>query len=171
MDKRKLLMKLPKEKLVELLHITGKDFWNVQGNWIYWVENNYGLKRVGEADAVVFAEIARVETYRIKKLFNLGNDVSALIRSLELVTYTGGFIEPEFREVSDKHFTLYISRCGQDLRKAQGHSELPCKEAGLACFINQAKIINPKFKASCKFCPPDKHPKDYWCAWIVYLQE
>lgn len=170
-DKRELLRKLPKEKLVELVYIAGKDFWNVQGNWIYWVENNYGLNAVGKADAVVFAEIARVETYRVKELFNLGNDVPALMRSLELVTYTGGLIEPEFREVGDKHLSLYIPRCGQDLRKVQGHPELPCKEAGLACFTNQARVINPKFKVSCIFCPPDKHPEDVWCAWMFELED
>jgi hypothetical protein len=94
-----------------------------------------------------------------------------LIRSLELVTYTGGVIEPEFSEVTDKGFILQIPKCGQDRRKAEGRPELPCKKAGIACFENQASVINPKFKMTCVYCPPDKHPKDYWCKWRFDLED
>ncbi len=170
MDKRAVLENLSKDELIDLLHVSGKDFWNVQGNWIYWVENTYGLDKAGEADEAIFGPVAMAQTHRVKKLFNLGDDVQALLKSLELVTYTYGAIQPEFRDVDDKGLTLYITKCGQDIRKTHGRDELPCKKAGLACFINHAQVINPRFKTSCLFCPPDEHPNDAWCAWRFDLE-
>jgi len=32
-----------------------------------------------------------------------------------------------------------------------------------------AREINPRFKARCLKCPPDPHPKEYWCSWEFYL--
>ena len=60
------LMKLAKEKLVDLTQIVGKDFWVVQGNWVYWVENGYGLNVVAgseRAPPLALKQKAKIERY------------------------------------------------------------------------------------------------------------
>ena len=33
------------------------------------------------------------------------------------------------------------------------------------------KIIDPRIKTNCICCPPDPHPKEYYCAWEFILEE
>ncbi len=171
MEKKEILRQLSKEELIDLVEIAGNDFWGCQGNWIYYIENEHGLEEAAKADEKIFPRIAKAQAQEVKELFDLGDDIQSLKRSLELCTYSGGFLEAQFLEVTDNRLKIQINKCGQDIRLEQGREVLPCKPAGLGCFKSHANVINPNINVNCVFCPPDEHPDDAWCEWEFELEE
>ena len=57
----------------------------------------------------------------------------------------------------------------QEARQRQNLPDFPCKPVGLVEYSNFAKIIDPRIITRCIACPPDKHPKDFWCAWEFFI--
>jgi hypothetical protein len=72
------------------------------------------------------------------------------------------------KEGKDLIFKMVTCRV-QDARKRRGLGDYPCKSAGLVEYGAFANAIDPRIKTGCLACPPDKHPKEWACAWRFYL--
>ena len=116
-----------------------------------------------EFDHIAFGRAAEVQVYRLKKFFNLGDDMSALMKIFDFSEFCSN-IEYEYLEVSDERLIWRVTKCPMQIDRINaGMPELACKLS--AIYINEriAKAINPKMKSICVYCPPDPHSDDRWC--------
>jgi hypothetical protein len=96
----------------------------------------------------------------------MGDTTQDLMKCLNISTVWEPTDEWGYVDFDEKHVRVRCVTCPMQLaRLKQGMGELPCKEAGLAIMESFSKAINPKLKARCIICPPDKHPEDLWCEW------
>ena len=53
----------------------------------------------------------------------------------------------------------------QSMRKKKGLPDYPCKAAGLIEYEKFASAVDGRIRTRCIACPPDEHPRDWYCAW------
>ncbi len=160
-----ILSKLSKEELLEYIDMFQKNWWNLQNNYILYINNEFGEEAAVKADAHCFPANARVQMYRLRKMFGLKDDIKSLREAMILSTIWAN-ADYEIEDVDDKRFRIKVTNCHQQVRRLEdGIGELPCKPAGLAICEAAAEVINPTAKTTCLVCPPDDHPKDVWCEW------
>jgi hypothetical protein len=59
-----------------------------------------------------------------------------------------------------------MDRCRvQYARTQKGLPDFPCKSVGIVEYSEFAKTIDPRIKTTCIACPPDSHPKEFYCSW------
>ena len=59
-----------------------------------------------------------------------------------------------------------MNRCRvQYARSQKGLPDFPCKSVGIIEYREFAKTIDPRIKTTCIACPPDFHPKEFYCSW------
>ena len=81
-------------------------------------------------------------------------------------------INEQNMERSGDELVLRMVRClVQQTRKLNKLPDYPCKSAGVAEFPAFAKIIDPRIRVECISCPPDEHPKAWFCAWRFYISK
>lgn len=164
--------KLSREELIDYAEFMHKSWWNLQSNWMQNINDRYGIEVAAEFDEIIFGRISEVQARRLKKLLNLGDSIQDFMKAMNLCTMWEPTSEWEYREFDEKHVVIRVTKCVMQLaRVKQGMGELPCKGSGLESMIRFALGFNPKLKASCITCPPDKHPQDIWCEWLWELTE
>jgi hypothetical protein len=45
--------------------------------------------------------------------------------------------------------------------------EYPCRKMHLIIFENFVREIDNSIQIECVFAPPERHPKELWCKWIM----
>ncbi|MBU2552704.1 MAG: hypothetical protein KKB20_30100 [Proteobacteria bacterium] len=166
-----ILEKLSKEELLEFIDMYFKNWWNLQNNWMAYMDSEYGQEAAVKADGHCFSAAARVQMYRLRKMFNLGGDADSIIKAMVLSTIwaNGDFV---VSKIDDKTFRFKVTDCWQQVRRLQeGMGELACKAAGQAICDAALEVMNPDCKVRCLVCPPDEHPKDVWCEWEFTLPD
>ena len=145
------LSQLSKEQLLEFIDMLQKNWWNLQNNYILYLNNQYGDEAAIEADAHCFSANAKVQAYRLRKLFGLKDDLQALMDVMVLSTIWAN-ADYEINKINDQKFNIKVTNCHQQVRRLEdGLGEIPCKPAGIAICEAAAQAINPK--ASVKsFC-------------------
>lgn len=157
--------RLSKEQLVDVIDMLQKNWWNLQNNYILHINKEYGEKAAVKADATCFPANAKVQMHRLKKMFNLKNDLSSLMDAMALSTIWTN-CDYELKIVDDKAFRITVTNCYQQVRRVEdGLGEIGCKPAGIAICEAAAEVIVPGAQVKCLVCPPDAHPKDVWCDW------
>jgi len=159
------LSKLSKDKLLEFIDMLQKNWWNLQNNHMLYINNEYGEEAAVRSDSHVFPANATVQVYRLKKMFNLKDDLRSLMDAMVLSTiFANG--DYEIWKIDEKRFRIKVTNCYQQVRRLEdGIGELACKPAGIAICEAAAKVINPAAEVKCLVCPPDEHPDDVWCDW------
>ena len=108
------LSQLSKEQLLEFIDMLQKNWWNLQNNYILYINNKYGEEAAVDADAHCFPANAKVQMYRLRKLFGLKDDLQSLMDAMALSTiWANG--EYEIRKI-DEYF-------GPDERKRVAKSQ------------------------------------------------
>jgi len=160
-----ILSTLSREQLLELVDVQQRNWWNLQNNWMAYMDREYGMDAAVKGDSHCFAANARVQMFRLKKLLGLGEDVDSLMKAMVLSTiWANG--EYEIRKLDDTRFRLKVTNCHQQVRRLEeGVGELACKPAGIAIAEAGAQAINPACQVRCLVCPPDEHPRGLWCEW------
>lgn len=166
------LMQLPKETLADMVDMWIRNYWSCQSYWMTFVERDYGEDVAGRLDGEVFAETARIQAYRLKKLLNLGNDMQTLafvLKHTALQWAPAGF-DWEFEEISDTHIKMRVANCPMGtFRKKEGLEVFPCKNIAPPLYNEVAKTINPKMVAYCTHAHPDAPKENVMCEWhFVY---
>lgn len=163
------LSQLNKEQLIEYVDIFHKNWWNLQNNYILYLNNTYGEEAAVAADAHCFSANARVQAFRLKKFFGLGDDLQALMDIMVLSTIWSN-VNYEINKVSDQKFNIKVTDCHQQVRRLEeGLGEIPCKLAGIAICEAAVNVISPQASVKCLLCPPDEHPDNLWCEWEIEL--
>jgi hypothetical protein len=65
------LSRLSKDELLDFIDMFQKNWWNLQNNYILYINNEYGEEAAVKADAHCFPANARVQMYRLRKMFGL----------------------------------------------------------------------------------------------------
>ena len=166
------LMKFTKKQLVDYIDVASKNFWTLQNNYMVNLESRYGKDVAVEFDALCYGRFVEVEVYRLKKLFDLGNDIPALVNILKLDFAMEEGIEWEFAEVTDRKVHWRVTRCPMQLaRIARGAPELTCKEALSRNYRRLGAAVSPRIKMINVYAPPDPHPEDLWCGVVWELEQ
>lgn len=163
------LSKFSKERLLDFIDMVQRNWWNLQNNYILYINNEYGEEAAVKADGYCFPANARVQVYRLKKLLNLENDLDALMEAMILSTIWVN-CDYEISKVGKEAFRIRVTNCYQQVRRVEeGIGELGCKSAGIVICREAARVINPKAEVKCLSCPPDKHLDNLWCEWEFYV--
>ncbi len=164
-----MLSKLSKEELLDFIDLVQKNFWNLQNNYILYINNEYGEEAAVKADSHCFPANAKVQMYRLRKMFALKDDLQSLIKAMILSTIWVNS-DYEILEIDQKTFRIKVTNCHQQVRRVEdGIGEFGCKPAGLAICEAAIEVINPAVNVKCIVCPPDEHLDDVWCEWEFEL--
>ena len=164
-----ILSTLTREQLLEFIDMQQKNWWNLQNNWMAYMNAEYGMEAAVKGDCHCFPANARVQMLRLKKLLGLGADRDALMKAMVLSTiWANG--EYDVTQVDDRTLRIRVTDCRQQVRRLEeGMGELACKPAGLAISEAAARVIHPGCRVRCLVCPPDSHPPNVWCEWEFEL--
>lgn len=160
-----ILSKLSKAELLDYIDMFQKNWWNLQNNYILYINNEYGEEAAVKADANCFTANARVQMYRLRKMFGLKDDLPSLMDAIVLSTIWAN-CDYDLTKVDNEKFRIKVTKCYQQVRRLEdGLGELACKPAGMAICEAAAEVINPNANVKCLVCPPDEHSQDVWCEW------
>ena len=125
-----ILSTLTREQLLEFIDMQQKNWWNLQNNWMAYMNAEYGMEAAVKGDCHCFPANARVQMLRLKKLLGLGADRDALMKAMVLSTiWANG--EYDVTQVDDRTFRIRVTDCRQQVRRLEeGMGELACKAAG-----------------------------------------
>jgi hypothetical protein len=154
-----------KDQLLDFIDMLQKNWWNLQNNYILYINTEYGEEAAVKADSHCFTANAMVQMHRLKKLLDLKHDTQSLRDAMILSTI---WVNSDYNiwEIDEFSFRIQVTDCRQQVRRVQeGLGELPCKPAGMAICEAAAKVINPAAEVKCMVCPPDPHPDKVWCEW------
>jgi len=163
------LSKCSKDELLEFIDMFQKNWWNLQNNYILYLNNNFGEEAAVKADGHCFSANARVQVYRLSKMFGLKDDLQSVMDAMILSTiWANG--DYDIWKTDEKSFRIKVTNCYQQVRRLEdGMGEFACKPAGFAIAETAGKVINPALDVKCIVCPPDDHPDDVWCEWEFTL--
>jgi hypothetical protein len=162
------LADLSKEELLAVIEMFSSNWLTLDGLWFTLVEDKYGLEAALELDLKMWIQQASIEARRIKKYMSIeGEGVKGVLKALRFMTFDPAMPFDYLLDGVDPGTAyMWVPYCRpQEGRKKTSRGEFPCKDIGMACYENLAKIIDPSVKVECLFAPPDSHPADAWCKW------
>lgn len=163
------LSKLSKTQLLDFIDMLQKNWWNLQNNYILHINTEHGEEAAVKADGQCFPANAKVQMYRLKKMFGLKDDLQSLVDAMVLSTIWVN-CDYDLSRIDERTFRIKVTNCYQQVRRVEdGLGEFGCKPAGVAICETAAKAIHPQASVECLVCPPDEHPKDVWCEWEFRL--
>ena len=166
------LESLSKETLIKLIQMYSRNWNTLDGLWFRNVEDEFGTEVAIRLDAKMWLKQAEIEAKRIKEVLNITQGgIEALLKVSDFLTgMVGGRFQINFEEVAPERVIIYFSSCiNQEARLKQGLKEFPCKQAGISRWVGMIKVVDPRIKVDCLFCPPDPHPEGIWCKWKFTL--
>lgn len=171
-EDRRLIEKIPKEKLADFIFMHLSDMWAVDGLYYLGIEDEYGTKAATEIDQKVWEVMGKIEARKIKELFQIkGNDIASMMSALK---YSGWALDLEDKEIiikKDKAILRNVKCRVQNTRLEKGLDEFGCKLVRWGFLKAFAKEFNPNIEVKCNVCPPDKHSSDLWCEWEFKIKE
>lgn len=167
---KKELRKLSKERLVDFIGMMTDNFWTMQNNWIINVEKDYGHDVTMKFDGLVWGRLMEVTVWRMKRFFNLGDDIQALHKVFKFAVFQN-YADMVFPVITEKKLIRRVTRCPMQIsRLERGESEIPCKFALLKSYPRLVKAVNPKMDVIRIMAPPDPHPEGIWCEVDIELK-
>lgn len=167
----KMLMEMPKEKLVELLFMHMRNLWAVDGLYFLGIEDKFSTEAAAEIDGNVWEVMGKLEARRLKNALDAkGDDVPTMMNALRHTSWSLDLEDKEIAVGKNRAVFKNTSCRVQQTRIKQGLSEFPCKRVRWGYLKSFAKEFNPNIEVKCNVCPPDKHREDLWCEWEFVLQ-
>jgi hypothetical protein len=164
------LVNMEKGKLVSLINAMSANWLTNDGVWFRTVEDNHDMYTSKRCNDTCWTRYSPVEASIIKSFLHLPEQsgLNGLEQALKFRLYAN--INEQTIERSGDEITLRMVRClVQKTRRSQGLPDYPCKSAGIAEFETFARTIDSRITTECLCCPPDKHPKEWVCAWRFYI--
>ena len=168
---RKVLMEMPKEKLVDLFFLQMRNLFAIDGLYYLGIEEKSGMEAATEIDAGVWKVMGKIEARKLKSAFNItGDDVPTMIGALILTSWSLDLEDKDI--VIEKNRAVFRNtNCRvQNTRLKSGLDEFPCKKVRWDYLKAFAKEFNPSIEVNCNVCPPDKHDEGLWCEWEFILK-
>ena len=167
------LLKMNEDDQKMLLDRTAKNWLVGDGVWFQTVEFSEGMNDAKRCNDSCWAQFSPVEAASIKNLLGLEKQpgLDGLKRALAFRLY-GTINEQSIRDEEGNSFVFQMDKCRvQAARNRKGLADYPCKSAGLVEYTYFARAIDKRITTECIGCPPDEHPKDWYCAWKFSLDE
>jgi hypothetical protein len=164
------LVNMEKEKLISLINAMSANWLTNDGVWFRAVEDSHDMYTSKRCNDTCWTRYSPVEASILKSFLRLPEQsgLDGLKQALKFRLYAN--INEQTIEKSGDELILRMVRClVQRTRGSQGLPDYPCKSAGLAEFETFARTIDRRIKADCISCPPDKHPREWVCAWRFYI--
>lgn len=165
------LSKLPKEKLIALIDGLAKNWLANDGIWFQAVESKHGMNDAKRCNDSCWAHFSPFEAWAIKRYLNMGQapGLEGMAKALNFRAYARLNTQSIMRG-EDNALVFQMNECRvQVARQRRGLDDYPCKSAGLVEYAYFARSIDPRIKTECIGCPPDAHPREWFCAWKFYL--
>jgi len=173
MPDRDILYSLSKETLIDMLEDSSKNWLAHDGLWFQAVERQYGMEKAIELDTEAWISFTQIEAKRIMRLQGIepGGGIPALNKALQFRLYAR-INEQSTIAIDEKSFRFEMNVCRvQSARERKGLDDFPCKSVGIAEYAYFAHTIDSRFRTTVISCPPDPHPKEYFCAWQFTLED
>lgn len=167
----KVLHTLPIKKRLELLDGLAKCWLAQDGVWFQAVEFTEGMQKAKLCNDATWEHFSPFEAWSIKKMLGLSehSGLEGLEQALNFRIY--GRINEQSTHWDGEALIFEMNNCRvQSARNRKGLADYPCKSAGLVEYSYFAKGIDTRIRTECVACPPDAHPKDWFCAWKFTLQ-
>jgi hypothetical protein len=166
------LVNMEKEKLINLIRAMSANWLTNDGLWFRAVEDSHGMYTSKRCNDTCWTRYSPVEASIIKSFLHLPDQsgLDGLEQALKFRLYAN--INEQALERSGDELILRMMKClVQKTRGSQGLPDYPCKSAGIAEFETFASTIDSRIITECMCCPPDKHPKEWVCAWRFYIRK
>jgi hypothetical protein len=127
-------------------------------------------KRVNDTCWMRFSPL---EAHRIKTILGLPDQpgLEGLKKALAQRMYAH-INTWEIVEETPASFVFRMNKCRvQTARNRKGMPDYPCKSGGKVEYRGFAREIDPRIQTTCIGCPPDEHPKEWYCAWRFEIEE
>ncbi len=167
------LLDLPKTALLSLMDNVAKNWLANDGVWFQAVEFNSGMFDAKRTNDSCWVRFSPFEADSIKEFLGLGKmaGLSGLKKALNFRLYARINKQSIIEEGPDS-LVFEMNECRvQAARKRKGLADYPCKSVGMVEYPYFARTIDPRIKTECLGCPPDEHPKEWYCAWRFTLSE
>jgi len=164
------LVNMEKERLISLIKAMSFNWLASDGVWFRTVEDNHDMYTSKRCNDTCWTRYSPLEAAMIKSFLQLPQQsgLDGLEQALSFQLYA--HINEQTIERSDDELILRMVKClVQATRRRKGLPDYPCKSAGVAEFPTFARMIDSRIKTECISCPPDEHPKAWFCAWRFYL--
>ena len=167
------LIRKSKQELVNLFRELGKNWLAQDGIWFQAMENLYEMDTAKRCNDSCLARFSSLEAERAKDILGIPEKggVEGLKQALNTRLYSL-VNKQEIEQIDENTLIFRMIECRvQIARRRKGLPEYPCKSGGLVEYSFFAKTIDPRFKTQCIGCPPDEHPKKWWCSWKFTLSK
>jgi hypothetical protein len=164
-DKKELL-KIPKEKLAELLLLQLRNMWSVDGLYFLGIEDQFGTDSATEIDRNIWEIMGKIEARRLRELMGFSDDdLPTMISALRISSWALDLEEKEIIIEDDRALFRNPNCRVQKTRLKKELGEFPCKQVRWGYLKNFAREFSENITVECNFCPPDPHSEDMWCEW------
>jgi len=161
------LLEMEDEKLEALMGAVAKNWLVNDGVWFQAVEFDNGMNDAKRCNDSCWAQFSPYEAFAIKKFLKLDDQcgLAGLKKALNFRMYSL-INEQSVVDEGPQSFVFQMNDCRvQSARKRKKLDDYPCKSAGLVEYAYFARAIDKRIKTECIGCPPDVHPKEWFCAW------
>jgi hypothetical protein len=158
---------LSRETLIKIVRLYAKNWLAHDGCWFLGIEEAHDLETAIRFDAKAWERFTVIEAQRIMETFCLPKKggLQSLAEALQYRLYAQ-VNDQEITPIDDKTLLFRMMDCRvQSARKRKNLDDFPCKPVGIVEYSGFASTIDPRIRTKCIACPPDHHPKDFWCAW------
>lgn len=169
--RREKLVQLQKEHLIGMIEDAAANWLAHDSLWFLAAEAEIGMDRAITLDRTAWANFTVIEAKRIMKRHGIpaGSGLEGLKKALGYRLYAHLNIQ-EIVEETPSSFVFRMNDCRvQSARKRDGRPDFPCRLVGLVEYAKFAETIDSRITTECVSCPPDPHPKSYYCAWKFRL--
>lgn len=171
-EDRKLISKIPKEKIADFIFLHLRNMWTVDGLYYLGIEEELGTESATKIDRKVWEVMGKIEARRLKEFLNLkGNDIPTMMNAIQ---HSGWALDLEDKELiveEDRGIIRNVKCRVQNTRLKKGLAEFGCKPVRWGFLKGFAKEFNSDIQVNCNVCPPDQHSDDVWCEWEFTLSK
>ena len=165
---RKILMEMPKDKLVDLMFMHIRNLWAVDGLYFLGIEERFGTQGATEIDTKVWDIMGKIEARRLKETLGIeDNDIPAMIDALSSSSWALDLEDREIELEGDRAVIRNTNCRTQKTRLKKGLKEFPCRAVRWGYLKTFAREFDEDIVVECNVCPPGEHPEDLWCEWII----
>lgn len=171
-DVPKLLLDMPREKLMGLIEALGVNWLANDGVWFQSVEFSSGMDDAKRCNDTCWTRFAPFEAWSIKRFLEIPENagLAGLKKALMFRMYSRVNTQTIVEE-SENTIRFEMNDCRvQSSRKRKSLPDYPCKSGGTVEYTTFARGVDPRIKTECIGCPPDDHPDEWFCAWRFTLE-
>ena len=161
------------ETLNALMDASAKNWLVNDGVWFQAMEHHGTIEDAMRCNDGAWSFFAPYEAERVRELIALDPEIPVLEQLKTALDYRlyARINKQEIQDDGDDAFLFRMLECRvQIARQRKGLTDYPCKSAGIIEFTGFAHAIHPEIETSCIACPPDDHPRDWFCGWRFSTQ-